>query len=128
LNRSCYFWFLLFLFATNFGFSQLSDLHYLPPLRQSQNNAAIQEQGVYLSTPETTAFLINVYRGANPTPIITFNISKASPAVYDPGDGNNNITLVDDANTGVVLTNSGLRFESPGGQNFYVNYRGQSTS
>ena len=38
-------------------------------------------------------------------------------------DGNNNITLVDDTNTGIPLTNSGLRFEAPGGNSFYVNYR-----
>ncbi|WP_245615949.1 DUF11 domain-containing protein [Flagellimonas lutaonensis] len=100
----------------------------MPPLRQGQNNAAIQQQAVYLSTPETTPFTVNVYQGTNPTPITSFTISNTSPAVYTLGNGNNNVTLVDDANTGVVLTNSGLRFESPSGENFYVNYRGRSGS
>ena len=108
--------------------AQLSDLHYLPPLRQGQNNGAIQQQAVYLSTPETTAFTVNVYQGTNPTPITTFLISNTSPAIYNLGNGNNNVTLVNDSNTGVVLTNSGLRFESVGGENFYVNYRGRSGS
>jgi len=120
--------FLIVLLYVGLSHAQLSDLHYLPPLRQGQNNGAIQQQGVYLSTPSTTAFLVNVYRGTNTTPITSFNISNISPAVYDPGNGNNNITLVNDSNTGVVLTNAGLRFESPGGQNFYVNYRGRSGS
>ena len=121
----------LLLFTLAIGFScvinaQLSDLHYLPPLRQGQNNGSIRDQAVYLSTPETTAFTVNAYRGTNTTPIATFSISNTTPAVYNLAQGNNNITLVDDANTGIVLNNSGLRFESSGGQPFYVNYRGNS--
>ncbi len=110
------------------GYSQLSDLHYLPPLKQGQNNAAIQQQAVYLSTPEPTTFTVNVYRGTNATPIATFNISNISPATYNLANGDNNITLVNNANTGVVLSNSGLRFESPSGNRFYVNYRGNSNA
>lgn len=118
----------LLLLSCSFGYAQLSDLHYLPPLRQGQNNGAIQQQAVYLSTPETTAITVNVYQGTNPTAITSFSISNTSPATYNLGDGNNNVTLVDDSNTGVVLTSSGLRFESNGGENFYVNYRGRSNS
>ncbi|WP_245759703.1 DUF11 domain-containing protein [Robiginitalea myxolifaciens] len=103
-------------------------MHYLPPLRQGQNNGAIQQQAVYLSTPETTAFTVNVYQGTQATPVATFSISNTTPAVYNLGNGNNDVTLVSDSNTGVVLTNSGLRFEAPGGNNFYVNYRGRSGS
>lgn len=123
---------LFFLLAIGFSFSvnaQLSNLHYLPPLKQGQNNQAIQQQAIYLSTPEPTTFTVNVYRGTNNTPIETFSISNVSPAVYNTlGNGDNNITLVNNANTGVVLTNSGLRFESPSGNRFYVNYRGYSAS
>ncbi len=118
----------LLLISSAIGYSQLSDLHYLPPLRQGQNNGAIQQQAVYLSTPETTAFTVNVYQGTNATPVTSFSISNTAPAIYNLGNGNNNVTLVDDSNTGVVLTNSGLRFESAGGENFYVNYRGRSNS
>ncbi|PIB26929.1 T9SS type B sorting domain-containing protein [Maribacter sp. 4G9] len=110
------------------GNAQLSDLHYLPPLKQGQNNQGIQEQAIYLSTPEPTTFTVNAYRGTNPTPIATFNISNVSPATWTLADGDNNITLVNNANTGVVLTNSGLRFESPSGNRFYVNYRGNSSA
>ena len=119
---------LFLVLSSSFTFAQLSDLHYLPPLRQGQNNGAIQQQAVYLSTPETTAFTVNVYQGTNATPVTSFTISNTAPAVYNLGNGNNNVTLVNDSNTGIVLTNSGLRFESSGGENFYVNYRGRSGS
>ncbi|MGB5700795.1 DUF11 domain-containing protein [Muriicola sp.] len=119
---------LLFLCFSAPAFAQLSDLHYLPPLKQGQNNGAIQQQAVYLSTPENTAFTVNAYLGTNGTPIASFTISKTSPAVYNLANGDNNITLVDNANTGVVLSNSGLRFVAPSGNNFYVNYRGRSAS
>ncbi|PRX54620.1 DUF11 domain-containing protein [Flagellimonas meridianipacifica] len=120
--------FLVFLFTAFLSYGQLSDLHYLPPLKQGQNNAAIQQQAVYLSTPETTSFTVNVYQGTNATPITSFTISNTSPAIYNLANGDNNVTLVNNANTGIVLTNSGLRFEAPGGNDFYVNYRGRSGS
>src|SRR5690242_15996719 len=105
-------------------FSQLSDVHYLPPLKQ--RSAAFVQQAIYLSTPETTAFTVNVYKGTSTTPLTTLSVSKAAGATYNPGDGDNNITLLTDANTGSVQSNSGLRFESPDGKKFYVNWRGKS--
>ncbi|MFS4467369.1 T9SS type B sorting domain-containing protein [Maribacter sp. 2210JD10-5] len=119
------FFFLIFGITLN---AQLSDLHYLPPLKQGQNNQGIREQAVYLSTPEPTTFTVNAYRGTNTTPVATFNISNVAPAVYTMSNGDNNIILVNNANTGVVLNNSGLRFESPSGNRFYVNYRGSSNA
>jgi len=122
---------LFFILAIGFSFSikaQLSDLHYLPPMKQGQNNAGIREQAVYLSTPEPVTFTVNAYRGTNNTPIATFNISNVSPAVYSMSNGDNNIILVNNSNTGIVLNNSGLRFEAPSGNRFYVNYRGSSNA
>ncbi|SHJ26383.1 T9SS type B sorting domain-containing protein [Pseudozobellia thermophila] len=116
------------MFFTYFGYAQLSDLHYLPPLKQGQNNQAIQQQAVYLSTPESTTFTVNAYRGTSSTPIATFNINNTSPATYSLPNGDNNITLVDNNHTGVVLDDAGLRFESPSGNRFYVNYRGVSSA
>ncbi|MEM6893621.1 MAG: T9SS type B sorting domain-containing protein [Bacteroidota bacterium] len=116
------------LFVSNFVSAQLSDLHYLPPLKQGQNNAGIRDQAIYLSTPEPTTFLVNAYQGTNPTPVATFNISNLAPAEWTLSDGDNNIILVNNANTGIVLNNSGLRFESPSGNRFYVNYRGNSSA
>ncbi|MDO6821108.1 DUF11 domain-containing protein [Zobellia sp. 1_MG-2023] len=120
--------FILFFIVSLSGFSQLSDLHYLPPLKQGGNNQAVKDQAVYLSTPENTAFSVNVYQGTNVTPIANLTLSNAAPVTYGLAQGDNNITMVTNSNTGIVLTNSGLRFESPGGEKFYVNYRGSSTS
>ncbi|WP_394970229.1 gliding motility-associated C-terminal domain-containing protein [uncultured Croceitalea sp.] len=116
--------------------AQLSDVHYLPPLKQVSNNAAITQQAFYLSTPETTAFNVQVFIGTSLTPVTTLSVSNSAPVIFEDfnGDstanenGDNNITLVTDANTGIVLNNSGLRFQSPGGERFYVNYRGRSNS
>ncbi len=118
---------LLLAFAVQ-GFGQLSDLHYLPPLKQISNNQAIRQQAFYLSTPETTPFDVEVYRGSGAAPLATLTISNASPVQYNVADGDNNITLVTNTNTGIVLNNSGLRFQSPGGEKFYVNFRGRSSA
>lgn len=114
------------LFATVKLSAQLSDLHYLPPLKQK--NGAFVQQAIYLSTPETTAFTVNVYRGTSTSVLTTLNVSNAATATYNPGDGDNGITLLTDANTGIVNSNAGLRFESPSGKKFYVNWRGRSAS
>ena len=125
--RKLIFFFIVFCIASSVN-AQLSDLHYLPPLKQGRNNLGIRQQAIYLSTPEPVTFTVNAYQGTNPTPVASFNISNVSPAVYTLANGDNNITLVTNANTGVVLTNSGLRFESPSGNKFYVNYRGSSSA
>ncbi|MEL7270217.1 MAG: gliding motility-associated C-terminal domain-containing protein [Bacteroidota bacterium] len=123
----------LLLFIVLFGFckglsAQLSDLHYLPPIKQISNNQAIRQQAFYLSTPETSPFNVQVFRGTGTAPIATLTISNASPGQYNVNDGDNQITLVSNANTGIVLSASGLRFQSVGGEKFYVNYRGRSSA
>ena len=119
---------LIFLFFFFQGQAQLSDLHYLPPLKQISNNQAIRQQAFYLSTPESTAFDVQVFRGTSATPFATLNISNTNPGQLNIADGNNDITLVNNASIGIVLTNSGLRFQSLAGQRFYVNYRGRSSA
>ena len=119
---------IVLLTITQVGYSQLSDLHFLPPLKQDANNQAIQQQTIYLSTPETSSFNVKIYKGTSTTAVATLSLSKTTPKTYNPGNGDNNITLVTNANTGIVLSNSGLRFESENGEKFYVNYRGRSAS
>lgn len=116
----------LMLFCSQTIMAQLSDLHYLPPLKQ--RTEAFTQQAIYLSTPETTPFTVNVYRGTATTPFTSYSISQATGATYDPGNGDNGITLLTDANTGSIQNTAGLRFEAPGGQKFYVNWRGRSAS
>ncbi|WP_299672314.1 DUF11 domain-containing protein [uncultured Polaribacter sp.] len=125
---------LCFFFSSNI-FAQLDSEHYLPPLKQVANNQAIQEQAVYFSTPVTTPFVIEIYRGTSVTPYKTISgLAKGSPKIFDSSgptaerlnNGDNNITLVTNANTGEVLSSAGLRIIAPGGEKFYVNYRGVS--
>lgn len=116
-----------FVFLCSFqSFSQLSELHYLPPLKQA--SGAFTSQKIYLSTPETTAFDVNVYKGTSSTIFATLsNVSNANPITYTLANGgDNDITLLTAANCGSVQSNSGLRFESTTGQKFYVNWRGSS--
>ncbi|WP_076547792.1 T9SS type B sorting domain-containing protein [Maribacter ulvicola] len=120
--------FILIAFNSFSGISQLSDLHYLPPMKQGQNNAGIQNQAIHLSTPETSPFNVYVYRGTSNTVLRTITIDNLNPGVWTLPNGDNNITLVTNANTGTVLTNSGLRFIAANGEKFYVNYRGKSNA
>ena len=112
--------------------AQLSSKHYLPPLRQ--RTILVDGQTIYLSTPETTAFDVNVYQGISTTPTATISISNSVPGTYTPPlgaagqteGGNNNTSLVTAANAGIVLTTAGFRFEAPSGKKFYVNWRSAS--
>jgi len=118
-----------FVFLCSFkSFAQLSDLHYLPPLKQAVTNGAFDNQRIYVSTPVTSAFTVNVYKGTSTTIFATFNVSKTAPYLLYLASGDNDISLLSAANCGSVQSNSGLRFESPGGQKFYVNWRGSSAS
>ena len=122
---------LFILFGFNNVLAQLDSEHYLPPLKQAVNNQSISQQEIYLSTPETTAFNVDVYQGTNPVPIGTITgLVNGTPQLFTSSiplpNGDNNITLVDNSNTGIVLSNSGLRFVAAGGEKFYVNYRGRS--
>jgi len=121
-------WIHILLFAVSFNsFAQLSDLHYLPPLRQA--GLCFSNQKIYLSTPEINPFTVNVYQGTATTPLTTLTVSNANHAVYSlTNGGNNDITLLNDVKVGIVQSNSGLRFESTNGAKFYVNWRGNSAS
>ena len=112
--------------------AQLSNKHYLPPLKQAVST--IQGQVIYLTTPELTAFDVDIYQGTSTTPAATLSISNTSPGIYTPtgGGGENNTTIITGANAGIVLSTAGLRFESPSGKKYYVNWRtghpGQASS
>lgn len=106
-------------------YAQLDSTHYFPPLKQEGNNSIV-EQAFYISTPEITPFDIEIYTGNSTIPIILSGLSNMNPIKYTVANGTNDITVVSDANTGIVIHNSGLRFVAPGGQKFYTNYRCKS--
>jgi hypothetical protein len=93
-----------------------------------QKGDGFAEQLIYLSTPNTTAFTVNVYKGTSTTILTTLTVSKSSPATYNPGNGDNNITLLTADSTGKRISSSGLKFVAPNGEKFYVNWRGKSGS
>lgn len=116
--------------------AQLSSKHYLPPLKRSGSSSEFAGQAFYLSTPETSAFDVNVYQGTNTTPVATLSISKTSSGKYEPtlgtgglvAHGTNNTSFVTDAYAGIVLSSAGFRFEAPSGKKFYVNWRASHTA
>lgn len=122
----------------HFASAQLSSKHYLPPLKQAQS--VVVGQVIYLSTPETSPFSVNVYQGTSTTPVTTLSISNSSPGLYTPplgaggssAGGENNTSLITGANAGIVLSTAGFRFEAPSGKKFFVNWRsgqgGQASS
>ena len=127
---------LVFCAGISNSFAQLSDLHYLPPLRQTQMGH-ISRIGVWLTTPETSPFIVDIYRGSNPTPIANVTISSTLTVCWDGAltanslgqtSSENNILLLDAQFTGVKQNWNGLRLQSRGGQQFYVNVRGQSSA
>ena len=71
-------------------FGQLDTIHWLPPM-----HARIDwgPQYLYLSTPETTPFAVNLRDGSGNL-IMTINISNAQPFRYDIGSSNATYTLV----------------------------------
>ncbi len=106
---------------------QLSDLHYLPPLKQNAG-IAINAQKIYLTTPSVASFDVDVYKGTSNSALATISISKSTYGTYTPAGGNNDITFVTDSKTGNVISTAGLIFKSRNGEKFYVNFRGNSAS
>ena len=120
---------ILALFSVRYASAQLDSIHYFPPLKTASATGAIDDQLVYFSTMETSPFDVTIYQGTSPIAIATISgLVNGWSQTYDPGNAQNNITILDDSNTGFVLTNSGLRFESSGGEKFFVNFRGRSAS
>lgn len=87
---------LFFVFCSNVAIARLSHFHYFPPLKeQSASNLTIVQQQFYLSTPDTTSFNLNVYRGAS-TSLTTF----PSEALDTDGDREGDNRDEDDATDG----------------------------
>ena len=88
----------------------------------------MRDQAVYISTPNETAFNVEIYIGVSATPVTTVSVSNTSPFTYTLGSNDNGITMMPDASVGVKLTTAGLRLVAPGGEKFYVNYRGRNNA
>ena len=118
--------FLLVSFCSLTTYAQLDSKHWLPPLKRATGNqASIGSNFLYLSTPETTPFDVTIQTPDGTTFNQTVSLSNATPVELDLGGDINNITILSDANSGIVQTGGtrGLIVESANDELFYVNYR-----
>ena len=115
---------LFFILFINFGFSQLSNKHWLPPLH-CRDASSVADHYLYLSTQETTPFQVTVTDGAgNPFGASPYTISATTPLTIDIGFGQNTKMFVGQENVNIVLSDSGIILEGP--KDFYVSFRVRS--
>ncbi len=118
---------LLFLLLSSIiTFSQLSNKHWLPPLHCRTSND-ISDQYAYLSTAETTPFLVTVTDGSGaPFSGSPFSLSATTPIVIAIGNGQPTKMFLDLSDVNVVVSDKGLILE--GSKDFYVSFRMRSTN
>ena len=112
---------ILFVFTFFSSNAQLSNKHWLPPLH-SRDETAIEDQYIYISTPETTAFQVHVTSG-NGIPIAgsPFTISQTNPVIVTIGNGQPTSMFLDVTDVNLVQSDKGLILQ--GSKDFYVSFR-----
>ena len=113
---------LLFLLLSSLvSFSQLSNKHWIPPLHSRSSND-ISDQYAYLSTAETTPFLVTVTDGSGaPFSGSPFSLSATTPIVIPIGTGQPTKMFLDLSDVNVVVSDKGIILE--GSKDFYVSFR-----
>ncbi len=103
-------------------YAQLDSIHWMPPM-----HARIDwgPQYLYLSTPEKTAFPVNIRDGSGAL-IRTVSISNTQPYRYDIGSTNATFTLVPELDLHKALKNRGLVMEAE--KKFYAYFRAHSNN
>ncbi len=116
---------LLFLLLSSLiSFSQLSNKHWIPPLH-SRDASQIDDQYVYLSTPETTPFLVTITDGSgNPYPNSPVLISAATPNFISIGTGQPTKMFLNLSDVNTVVSDKGIILS--GSKDFYVSFRMQA--
>ena len=111
----------ILLLISSVNYAQLSNKHWLPPLH-SRDQTAIEDHYVYLSTQETTPFLVTVTDGSrSPFPGSPFLISATNSVRIDIGTGSNTKMFLPLNEVNTVLSDKGLILE--GTKDFYVSFR-----
>ena len=118
---------LLFLLLSSIiSFSQLSNKHWIPPLHSRSSND-ISDQYAYLSTAETTPFLVTVTDGSGaPFSGSPFSLSATTPVIISIGTGQPTKMFLNLSDVNVVLSDKGLILE--GNKDFYVSFRMRNTN
>lgn len=116
--------FLFLLLSSLITFSQLSNKHWIPPLH-SRDASQIDDQYVYLSTPETTPFLVTITDGSgNPYPNSPVLISAATPTFISIGIGQPTKMFLNLSDVNTVVSDKGIILS--GSKDFYVSFRMQA--
>ncbi len=113
---------LFFITCSTNLFSQLDSIHWMPPMHARTEWGP---QYLYLSTPEQTAFPVNIRDGSGNL-IATVNISNTQPYTYSLGNTNTTFALVVETELHKALKNKGLVID--GEKKFFAYFRMHATS
>ena len=106
--------------------AQLSNKHWIPPLH-ARDESTIQDHYVYISTAETTPFLVTVTTGnGSPIPGSPFTVSRTNPVEVTIGAGQPTQMFLELDDVNVVKSDKGLILEGP--KDFYVSFRMRHTN
>lgn len=104
--------------------AQLSNKHWLPPIHARQQSI-VEDHHIYISTAETTAFLVTVtYGNGQPVNGSPFLIDQATPKIIQIGAAQPSKMFVATNDLNVVESDKGLILEGP--KDFYVSFRMRS--
>ena len=103
-------------------FGQLDTIHWLPPMHARDDWGP---QFLYLSTPETDTFKVEIRDGAGNL-VATATISNTQPYRYDIGQTANTLTLVTQNQLHQVVKGKGLVISGP--KKFFAYYRVYASS
>ena len=120
--------FTLLFFFSLIGFSQISKVHYIPPLTSNElaggGSSLPQDQFIYLSTPSTDNVTVTITPLNGDSPTIIDDLSNTTPKRYDiPGSGIGTQLFVDNDQTGGSTTlNAGFLIEKKAllNSNFFI--------
>lgn len=113
---------LVFLLSAHNAQAQLDSIHWIPPMHARSEWGP---QYLYISTPETTAFPVEIRDGQGAV-ISTLTVSNSQPQRYALGSSDDTYTLVPEEQLHKPLQDKGLVLVGP--QKFYVNFRAHSQS
>lgn len=101
--------------------AQLSNKHWIPPLH-ARDESTIQDHYVYISTAETTPFLVTITTGNGaPIPGSPFTVSRTNPVEVTVGTGQPTQMFLELDDVNIVKSDKGLILEGP--KDFYVSFR-----
>lgn len=114
---------IFFTFLSISCFAQLSNKHWIPPLHsRNSSNAQITDQYVYLSTAETTPFLVTVTDGRGiPFTGSPFSLSASNSVEIKIGDRQPSKMFLELIDVNKVVSDKGIILE--GIKDFYVSFR-----